>query len=124
VTEKLNPKGSADINSGDPLARPSTQALRNLRALFQAIDNVGGIAGRWELITRLPFAGNEEALDRWLDAPLKYGWITEIMDEKSGSKRYQKTKSGEVWNEMLKNYEYVKNLNAVIRHYSKDRLAR
>jgi hypothetical protein len=103
---------------------PSTQALRNLRALFQAIDDAGGIAGRWDLITKLSFAGNEAALDRWLEVPLKQRWIEEIVDEREGPRRYRKTKSGETFDSMLKNHEYVKNLNAVIQHYSKDRLSR
>ena len=105
---------------------PSSQTLRNVRALFDALDEAGGTARRWWLERKLTFAGNTAALDRWLVGPaglVKKGYLKEVTTD-DGSKGYEKTEVGKIFHKALKDHDHVKIYNDIMRHYSKDRLTR
>jgi hypothetical protein len=81
---------------------PEGAVQRCLRFL-QALDTVGGAAGRWDL---LKIAGNEAAFKRWVDGFLVYHRFLEKRVQE-GRELYLKTERGQVFQSLLEDYVFV-----------------
>jgi hypothetical protein len=79
-----------------------TTISRCLR-FFKAIDESGGLAGKWDMIKA---AGNEASFRRWVENFLIFHGFIETIKEDS-KMLYKKTERGRNFQSLLEDHDYV-----------------